>query len=185
MKMICETTNGDRINRIGSGTRLKLEKYVPLKARRYQTSWQPSSATTKPGDRQRNGFLSTEEKGGGTRNLESSVLSNSTAQLILGAIHALWALHGLGSLTKKPKKQHFWPRTPALRRNAIRALGYDDAARALYFGSGVVTDSYPQTRLAAWVKLAEFPSTLEVKTLVKGLLTDPATSQDEWLREAS
>ena len=61
----------------------------------------------------------------------------------------------------------------ALRRNAIRALGEDAAAQALFFGAGVIADKDPTTRLAALVKLAEFPTAPEIKTLVRGLALVP------------
>src|SRR5690606_2315530 len=72
-----------------------------------------------------------------------------------------------------------------LRRNAIRALGSDAAAATLFFGSGVVTDPDLNTRLAAFVKLAELPTTPEVTTLVERLLLDGTTRTDEWLGEAA
>ena len=41
------------------------------------------------------------------------------------------------------------------------------------------------TRLAAFVKLADFPTTEEIKTLVKKLSSDPVVKGDEWLAEAA
>jgi mono/diheme cytochrome c family protein len=64
-------------------------------------------------------------------------------------------------------------------------LGTDAAAQNLFFGSGVVTDPEPHTRLAAWVRLAEFPTTPEIQKLVRNLASAPATKSDEWLREAA
>ena len=102
-----------------------------------------------------------------------------------GAIHALWTLKGLGALDEATHKAALYAGDDRLRRNAIRALNTDAAARALFFGSGVVTDREPHTRLAAWVRLADFPTTPEIQKLVRSLALDPATNADEWLKEAS
>ena len=73
----------------------------------------------------------------------------------------------------------------ALRRNAIRALGSDAKASALFFGAGVISDPDATTRLAALVKLAEFPTTPEIQTVAKGLATDATLKADEWLSEGA
>ena len=103
----------------------------------------------------------------------------------VGAIHALWALQGLGELDAATHQAALLSSSPELRRNAIRALGADDASQKLFFGSGVVADKNPATRLAALVKLADLPSTPEVQTLVRQLAADAAVKSDEWLNEAS
>jgi putative membrane-bound dehydrogenase-like protein len=103
----------------------------------------------------------------------------------IAAIHALWALRGLGKLDDATHHAALLSRDAALRRNAIRALGTDAGSTALYFGSGVVTDADLNTRLAAYVKLAEFETTDTIKTLVKKLATDPVARQDEWLADAT
>ena len=103
----------------------------------------------------------------------------------VGAIHALWALQGLGELDAATHQTALLSAAPALRRNAIRALGADQASQKLFFGSGVVADKDAATRLAAFVKLADFPTTPEVQTLVRQLSADAAVKSDEWLNEAS
>ena len=103
----------------------------------------------------------------------------------IGAVHALWTLHGLGALDEATHKAALYAGDDRLRRNAIRALGTDAKSQTLFFGSGVVTDRELHTRLAAWVRLADFPTTPEVQKLVRSLASDPGTSKDEWLREAS
>lgn len=103
----------------------------------------------------------------------------------VGAVHALWALQGLGQLDEATHRSALLAKAPDLRRNAVRALGTDTAAVALYFGAGVVSDPDPATRLAALVKLAEFPTTPEIKTVVAGLEKDPVVGKDEWLSEMS
>ena len=103
----------------------------------------------------------------------------------IGAIHALWTLQGLGQLDEATHKATLLARDARLRRNAIRALGADAVAQSLFFGSGVVSDPDLTTRLAAFVKLTEFPTTKEIQTLVKSLGTDKVIREDEWLAAAS
>jgi putative membrane-bound dehydrogenase-like protein len=103
----------------------------------------------------------------------------------VAAIHALWALQGLGTLDDSTHRAALQASDPALRRNAIRALGTDQRSQTLFNGSGCVSDAQPQTRLAALVKLAEFPTSPEITTLVKRLSVDPQIRGDEWLNEAA
>jgi len=101
------------------------------------------------------------------------------------AIHALWTLHGLGILDAKTHQATLISKDAKLRRNAIRALGNDKTAQDLFFGSGVFSDPDLHTRLAAFVKLADFPTTPEIQTLVKKLAADSVVKADEWLAEAA
>ncbi len=113
--------------------------------------------------------------------LQKLVTANDGA---LAAVHALWALQGLSALDESTHKAALYANDDRLRRNAVRALGTDERSRSLFFGSGVVTDREPHTRLAAWVRLADFPTTPEIQKLVRSLASDRGTSADEWLREA-
>lgn len=103
----------------------------------------------------------------------------------LGAVHALWALQGLGALDEATHKAALFAKDARLRRNAVRALGTDTKSQALYFGSGIVADPDLTTRLAALVKLAEFDTTENIQTLVKRLGSDKISQNDEWLKEAT
>ena len=102
----------------------------------------------------------------------------------VGALHALWALRGLGELDAATHQAALLASSAPLRRNAIRALGDDAAAQKLFFGAGVVADKDPAVRLAAFVKLADFPTTPEIQTLVRQLANDGAVKADEWLNES-
>lgn len=103
----------------------------------------------------------------------------------VGAIHALWSLHGLKQLDEATHKAALSAKDARLRRNAIRALGNDDASRALYFGAGLLSDSDAQTQLTALTKLADFPTSPEIQAAVKGLVSNPSNQSDEWLKEAA
>jgi putative membrane-bound dehydrogenase-like protein len=114
--------------------------------------------------------------------LKAAVMANDGT---VGAVHALWSLHGLGKLDDATHQAALLAKDPVLRRNAIRALGADDRSRGLLFGAGVITDPDLTTRLAAMVKLSEFATTEEIKTVAQRLATDETVRKDEWLREAS
>ncbi len=102
----------------------------------------------------------------------------------VAAIHALWSLNGLGLLDDATHRAALLAKDPALRRNAVRALPADARGEKLLFGSGVISDPELHTRLAAMVKVAEFPTSTEIQHLVQSLASEPAVKDDEWLREA-
>jgi len=102
----------------------------------------------------------------------------------VAAIHALWTLNGLGLLDAETHRAALLAKDFALRRNAVRALDGNESSEKLLFGSGVVSDPEPHTRLAALVKLADFPTTSELQELVRNLASDPQIKADEWLQEA-
>ena len=114
--------------------------------------------------------------------LNKIVLANDGS---VAAIHALWTLHGFGTLDAATHKAALLAKDARLRRNAVRALGTDPAAQALFFGSGVISDPDLVTRLAAYVKLAEFPTSPQLTTAAAAIAASQETQADEWLREAS
>jgi len=114
--------------------------------------------------------------------LTKIVLANDGS---VAAIHALWTLHGFGTLDAATHKAALLAKDAALRRNAIRALSADAAGLALFFGSGVISDPDLRTRLAAYVKLAEFPTTPQLTTAAAAIAQNKEVQADEWLREAS
>jgi putative membrane-bound dehydrogenase-like protein len=116
---------------------------------------------------------------------QQQVVSNPSDLSELSDIHALWVKHANGTLDSKAHQAALISTDSKLRRNAIRALGSDPAAQDLFFGSGVISDPDLPTRLAAFVKLADFPTTEPIKTLVKKLAADPVVKADEWLAEAT
>lgn len=103
----------------------------------------------------------------------------------IAAVHALWTLDGLGRLDEATHRAALLAKDARLRRNAVRALGNDERAHALLFGSGVINDHDLVTRLAAFVKLSDFPTTPELQTVVARVGIDPVVRKDEWLEEAA
>lgn len=118
---------------------------------------------------------------GASNDLKRLVLANDGS---VGAVHALWSLHGLGMLDEATHQAALLATDPALRRNAVRALGNDERSQKLFFGAGVITDPDLVTRLAAFVKLAEFPTAAGIQTVVRSLARNPENRSDEWLAEA-
>ena len=108
-----------------------------------------------------------------------------TGSVAVKAIHSLWTLHGLGLLDEATHRAALTHADAAVRRNAVRALGTDARAVGQYFASAVVSDPDALTRLAALVKLAEFPQTPQIKTVVASVVRTSANQSDEWLREIS
>ena len=101
-----------------------------------------------------------------------------------GAIHALWSLEGIGALDKDVHQKALLDKDPALRRNAIRALPANDAGRQLFFSSPVIQDPDLITREVAFVKLAEFPTIPEIKTVVAQLPRAAVNTNDAYLNDA-
>jgi putative membrane-bound dehydrogenase-like protein len=101
----------------------------------------------------------------------------------IAALHALWTLHGLGQLDDRTHVAALLHPDAAVRRNATRALGRDDRAQKLFFSAGVVSDPDPLTKLAAFVKLAEFSDNKPIQTVVASIARNPANQKDEWLAE--
>lgn len=101
-----------------------------------------------------------------------------------GAIHALWALEGLGALDRETHLAALQNQDAALRRNAVRALPASDAGRALFFGSPVIQDADLITRQAALVKLLEFPTLPEIQTVVAQLSRTPVNNSDPFLNDS-
>ncbi|HUR45919.1 MAG TPA: PVC-type heme-binding CxxCH protein [Candidatus Saccharimonadales bacterium] len=100
-----------------------------------------------------------------------------------GAIHALWSLEGIGALDKETHQAALLNKDSSLRRNAIRALPANEAGRQLFFSSPVIQDQDLITRQVAFVKLAEFPTIPEIKTVVAQLPRAAVNTNDTFLND--
>ncbi|HEY6229014.1 MAG TPA: c-type cytochrome, partial [Verrucomicrobiae bacterium] len=101
-----------------------------------------------------------------------------------GAIHALWALEGIGALDKDTHQKALLDKDAALRRNAIRALPANQTGVQLFFSSPVISDPDLLTREVAFAKLAEFPTSPEIQTVVAQLPRVAANTNDAFLNDA-
>ena len=113
--------------------------------------------------------------------LKKIVLANDGS---VAAIHALWTLSGLGKLDDATYRTALLAKDAVLRRNATRALPSDNHGKQLFFSSGVISDPHLTTRLAGFVKLAEFETSKDIQNVVVSLSKDPVNKSDEWLSEA-
>lgn len=110
--------------------------------------------------------------------------------LNVGAIHALWTLHGLGVIT--PDQPAVWSAaTSALkhpsagvRRNAVLVLPPTEATESALLSSGVLHDADPQVRLAAFLALADLPASERVGRVLAELLRNPVVVADRWWCDA-
>ncbi len=75
-------------------------------------------------------------------------------------------------------------KNPALRRNAVSALGNDSDALQLFFDTAIVQDDELIVRLAAFNKMAQFEDTETVTLAAKKLITDNANASDPWLSQS-
>jgi putative membrane-bound dehydrogenase-like protein len=111
--------------------------------------------------------------------------------LNVGAIHALWTLHGLGAITPDQTLvmaaltgavKH---RSAGVRRNAVQVLPAAKESEDLLLGSGVLFDADAQVRLAAILALADLPASETAGKAVAELLRDPSVPADRWLADAA
>ena len=101
-----------------------------------------------------------------------------------GAIHALWTLEGLGALDTETKRAALISTDPAVKRNAVRALGQAAADEQLLYDSATLADADLHVRLAAFVKLAQFPKSKTHQRAASILAQDKTNAGDEWLKLA-
>lgn len=109
------------------------------------------------------------------------ILKEQVRSTGVAAIHALWALEGLGELDREIHQFALLSSDSGLKRNAIKALGTGPDAFQLFFDSAVVADKDPQVRLVAFAKLAAFPRNDTTVRAAKELMKAKENREDEWL----
>lgn len=111
--------------------------------------------------------------------------------LNVGAIHALWTMHGLGALDgSKPTATRAakWAlRHPSagVRRNAVQVLPPVAQSAAAILEARLLDDPDPQVRLTTLLALANCPPAAGVGKKLVGLFRDPANALDRWIPEAA
>ena len=101
-----------------------------------------------------------------------------------GAIHSLWALEGLDSLDAETKRATLISTDAAVKRNAVQALGQAAADEQLLYDSATLADADLHVRLAAFIKLAQFPKSKTHQRAASILARDKTNAEDEWLKLA-
>jgi len=110
--------------------------------------------------------------------------------LNVGAIHALWTLHGLnlldGSNSRALGAAYAALRHPSagVRRNALKVLPATDASTHAILAAGVLNDDDAQVRLAALLALSRMPGSKVAGASVFGMLAEPRNAEDRWIPEA-
>ena len=102
----------------------------------------------------------------------------------VAAIHSLWSLEGLGELDEETKRAALISPDAELKRNAVRALGKTKGDEQLLYDSATLADKDLHVRLAAIVKLAQFPESDTHKRAAGVLANDKMNAEDEWLKLA-
>ena len=107
-----------------------------------------------------------------------------------GAIHALWTLRGLGML-EDPDSGALPAARAALshpssgvRRTALMVLPRDSELLAAMLAAKSLSDPDPHVRLAAFLALAEAPSSPGTGRALVSALLDGVASNDRWLTDA-
>jgi putative membrane-bound dehydrogenase-like protein len=111
--------------------------------------------------------------------------------LNVGAIHALWTMHGLGALAGKDARataaaiKALKHPSPGVRRNAALVLPRARDAASALLESGALADADAQVRLAALLALAEMPASAQAGAAVAAMLARPENCDDRWIPDAA
>lgn len=105
------------------------------------------------------------------------------------AIHALWTLRGLGLIERDEKvfdavvKGLSHP-SGAVRKAALQVLPVDDRSLEALLQSQVMQDAHLNARLAAFLKLIEFPANRGIADALHNAAADGTNETDRWLSQA-
>ena len=112
------------------------------------------------------------------------ILSVDEIGLNVGAIHALWTLHGLGAIDERHPEVLEAARaalahpSAGVRRNALQVLPATPASAEAIVASGLTKDEDAQVKLAAILALADMPSSGAAGKQVAQLSVDTARSHE-------
>jgi putative membrane-bound dehydrogenase-like protein len=109
----------------------------------------------------------------------------------VGAIHALWTLHGLNALDGQ-NRQALTTVAVALkhpsagvRRNAVQVLPPSDLTTTEILAAALLEDPDPHVRLAALLALSDQPASGGAGHAIAELLSRPEIYEDRWLVDAA
>ncbi len=111
--------------------------------------------------------------------------------LNVGAIHALWTIHGLGALDGKNAEAtavaiaDLRHSSAGVRRNALQVLPRSEQSVAAILAAGSTKDSDAQVRLAALLALADQPPTPGAGAAIVAVLSEPSNTKDVWIPDAA
>lgn len=111
--------------------------------------------------------------------------------LNVGAIHALWTLHGLGQIqashsevTNSVHAALTHP-SPGVRRNALQVLEPTSGSVDVLTSVGLHLDCDANVRLAALLALADLPASDSTANAVIRCLVSTTPTPDQWIRDAA
>ncbi len=110
--------------------------------------------------------------------------------LNVGAIHALWTLHGLGAFDRPDTKATAAAITAmghpsaGVRRNAVTVLPHDTASVEAIVSHDLLSDTDAQVRLAALLALSDLPSNSNAAAALLTVAGNPVDMLDRWLPDA-
>ncbi|WP_188505394.1 PVC-type heme-binding CxxCH protein [Parapedobacter pyrenivorans] len=105
------------------------------------------------------------------------------------AIHALWTLQGLNVIESNKDvfdavvKSLSHP-SAGVRKAAVQVLSISDQSRDAILESAILADTALNTRLAAFVRLAEYPASAEIANALLEATNDSVNERDRWLSQA-
>ncbi|MDP7016377.1 MAG: ThuA domain-containing protein [Pirellulaceae bacterium] len=111
--------------------------------------------------------------------------------LNVGAIHALWTLHGLGQMDDSSRRgfaaamQALQHPSAGVRRNALRVLPPHEKSLAAIVRLDLLNDRHPQVQLAAVLALADMPASPAAGLAVADWLRSGGAGDDRWLNDAA
>ncbi len=110
--------------------------------------------------------------------------------LNVGAIHALWTLHGLGQLEQANGEAYeavvgaLAHPSAAVRKNAVQVLPKTEASTSAILNDNLLQDTSLQVRLETLVALADMPVSERAGAAIFEMLTKADNMEDRWIREA-
>jgi putative membrane-bound dehydrogenase-like protein len=108
----------------------------------------------------------------------------------VGAIHALWTLHGLGLLdgsheeTTEAAMGALDHPSEAVRKNAVKVLPKNLSSGQSLLDHTMLQDESSKVKLATLTALAEMPESVEAGNKIFSMLRDTALFNDEWIARA-
>jgi uncharacterized protein len=111
--------------------------------------------------------------------------------LNVGAIHALWTMHGLGAFSGADPKANATAvgalkhKSAGVRRNALLVLAHAPDSVEAILSSGVLEDPEAHVRLAALLALAEMPAHPRAGLAIAEMIVRPENARDRWIPDAA
>ncbi|MGK0237206.1 MAG: putative membrane-bound dehydrogenase-like protein [Candidatus Pelagisphaera sp.] len=109
--------------------------------------------------------------------------------LNVGVQHALWTLDGLREIesnieVRKAVQRNLYHDSGAVRQAAVNVLPRDAATIAAFKSANILKDPHAQTRLAAYLAIAESSPSDMAAVMVYESLKDDLNTEDRWLNDA-